>query len=161
MANAWKTLIGLVIFLAAVAFPFWYNAGHAATPTVPDLDPAAIATLKGRSCVEPTDYMRSSHMVLLEHWRNQAVRDGDRTYVASDGVQYEISLEKTCLGCHADGAPAGVAAHAAASPGGNAPAPGGAVSEAGPQFCTTCHAAGGVPQIDCWSCHVATGEVTP
>ena len=53
-----------------------------------------------KSCVAETEYMRSSHMDLLDDWRTVVVRDGVRVYKGHDGVEHDISLSQTCLGCH-------------------------------------------------------------
>ena len=45
--------------------------------------------------------MRAHHMELLDQWRNAVVREGKKTYVSrTSGASYEMSLTKTCLGCH-------------------------------------------------------------
>lgn len=123
MHDAGKIIAGLLIFVAAVTFPFWYNAGKASEMPAPVINPA----LKAAGCVEPADWMRKNHMDLLVDWRNMAVRDGHRTYTNSHGKQFEISLQNTCLNCHAN--------------------------EREGQFCTQCHTNTDV-RIDCWSCHL-------
>jgi len=137
MYDTGKIVTGLALFALAVTFPFWSNVGNTATPPAPDLNTPGIQAQKATECVEPVEYMRTSHMELLDLWRDQAVRDGNRTYVASGGKPYQISLQNTCLQCHA------------------------AAKETGPdpQFCATCHTAAGV-KINCFSCHVAGKEAS-
>ena len=54
-----------------------------------------------KECIEPTQYMRTSHVDLLNDWKESAVREGRRTYVASTGKEYTISLTNTCMvRCH-------------------------------------------------------------
>jgi hypothetical protein len=87
---------GLVVALAALAFPFWYAlaAGRAAPPKV-DL-PAGQA-----QCVEDAQYMKANHMDLLNRWRDAVVRNGKKMYVSKAfGKSYEMSFTKTCMGCH-------------------------------------------------------------
>ena len=77
-----------------------------------------------KQCVAPISYMRASHMQLLLQWRRDVVRRGDRKYVAFDGKVYDMSLTKTCLGCHNK-----------------------------EQFCGRCHTYAGVSGPYCWNCH--------
>lgn len=96
-----RTLIitGLIIFIALVAFPFWYNMGKASPQ--PDLVLTAKAKAAG-ACVMPTAYMRANHMHLLDAWRNSVVRDAKRVFVNPQGKTFNISLTKTCLDCHSN-----------------------------------------------------------
>ena len=60
----------LFVFLALVAFPFWYGAASGAgeerlAPEKPD----------GERCVAAKDYMTAAHMELLNEWRDRVVRD--------------------------------------------------------------------------------------
>ncbi|CEP67323.1 Multihaem cytochrome [Moorella glycerini] len=120
---------GLIVFIVLVTFPFWANAGKAAPAPAPSLDTPAIQQLPEKQCVEATAYMRTDHMKLLDEWRTQVVREGKRIYVASNGKEYEMSLEKTCLECHSSKA----------------------------QFCDQCHNYLDV-QPDCWTCHIEPKE---
>jgi hypothetical protein len=122
MHDGGKIIAGLVIFLAIVTFPFWYQAARGAEPGPPEL----AAPTEGKECVAPTEYMKVLHMDLLNVWRDQAVRDGDRFYLGVDGKEYQKSLVGTCIGCH-----------------GNRK-----------QFCDRCHAYVGT-QPHCWDCHGA------
>lgn len=81
-------------------------------------------------CIEPTQYMRDKHMDLLNDWKESVVRQGARTYVASDGQEYNMSLTGTCLVvCHSNKA----------------------------EFCDECHSYVGTKYVrltpDCWDCH--------
>lgn len=137
MYDAGKIVTGLALFVLAATFPFWSNVGRTAAPPAPDLNTPGIQAQKATECVESTAYMRASHMELLNLWRDQAVRVGNPTYVATSGKQYQISLQNTCLQCHT------------------------AAKETGPdpQFCATCHTNAAV-KIDCFSCHVAGKEAS-
>ena len=77
-----------------------------------------------KQCVEPTQYMIDNHPDLLDEWRTSVVREDTRIYVASDSQEYDISLTRTCLGCHSNKA----------------------------QFCDKCHDYVAVVP-DCWTCH--------
>ena len=99
-------IAGLVVFLVLATFPFWYAIVADEKLSPPDLvlpDPALPVFAGGQyHCVE--DNMVARHMDLLDQWRNLVVRDGKRQYTSEAyGEQYEMSLTKTCMGCHVDG----------------------------------------------------------
>jgi len=121
MYDANKIITGLIIFLCVITFPVWYGVTSGKAAYVPELK---IVT-EEKQCVESTQYMRDKHMDLLNDWRESVVRDGTRTYVASDGKEYNISLTETCLDCHSNKA----------------------------EFCDQCHDYVGV-KPDCWECHI-------
>jgi len=76
-------------------------------------------------CVAETSYMRTLHMDLLNDWRDEAVRDGDRVYVGLGGVEYDKSIAGTCLeSCHSNRE----------------------------EFCDRCHQYVGA-EVSCWECH--------
>ena len=83
-----KIAIGIIIFVVLVTSPYWYNMGKASVP------PKLVVGTTEKACVEPTPYMKSSHMQLLNDWRDQAVREGKREYVSSTGKKFDISLQK-------------------------------------------------------------------
>lgn len=147
MYNARPILAGLAIFLGLITFPFWYGMGKAAPAPEPNLDTPAIQQLQERECIEATAEMRARHMQLLNDWRNRVVRDSNRVYVARNGKKYDMSLQNTCLKCHANQAPPGQNLQV------QAPS-----SQA--QFCDTCHSYAGV-KPDCWTCHIAPKEGRP
>lgn len=112
---------GLLLFVAVLATPFWHALAHAKTAVrAPDLQ----LPLNQKQCVAPIDEMRVSHMRLLMSWRKEAVRQGQRKYVAFNGKVYDKSLTRTCLGCHNKA-----------------------------EFCDRCHTYAGVSQPYCWNCH--------
>jgi len=121
MYDKGKIIAGIIIFLILITFPIWYLTAHSQTSHVPSLE-----TPIGNECIEPTNWMLDNHMKLLDSWRNQAVRGGNYTYVASDGKEWDIALTGTCLACH-DKA----------------------------EFCDQCHSYEGVTP-DCWSCHISS-----
>ena len=125
-----KILAGIVVFLIAATIPFWYGRGKAVSPPDLKLDTPAIQQLQDKRCVEATPFMRSNHMKLLNTWRDSVVREGNRSYRATDGKVYHASLTGTCLECHSNKG----------------------------QFCDRCHDyAGSKPA--CWNCHIIPEEV--
>ena len=106
MYNGGKIIAGLVVFVALFTFPFYYNLN--ATITKPELktDTPAIqeyvAKYGKKECVESKAFMRTEHMQLLNQWRDSVVRDGNRLYVNAQGKQHTMSLQLTCLKCHAN-----------------------------------------------------------
>jgi len=127
--NRGVILAGIVVFLIVATFPFWRQTGRAVAPPDLKLDTPAIERLKEKLCVEPAPFMRANHMKLLATWREGAVREGKRTYTATDGKVYPVSLTGTCLACHSNKE----------------------------QFCDRCHDyAGAKPR--CWSCHIIPKE---
>jgi hypothetical protein len=73
--------------------------------------------------------MRTSHMKLLDDWRDEVLRDGDRTPIEVDGVKYEKSLMNGCMKCHEDKK----------------------------KFCDECHTYASVKPY-CWDCHFLPKE---
>jgi hypothetical protein len=129
MYNADKIIPGLVIFLAVLTLPFWYNHGKAATPPQPKIDTPAIQQMRQKQCILPKIDMRSGHMQILNDWRTQVVRNGLRQYTAIDGKQYNMSLQNECMKCHSNKV----------------------------QFCDQCHNYMAVTPY-CWTCHVEPKE---
>ncbi|GAW91758.1 sulfate reduction electron transfer complex DsrMKJOP subunit DsrJ [Calderihabitans maritimus] len=129
MYNARNTVIGLILLIGLVSFPFWYSTGKAASAPQPKLDTPTIQELEEKRCVEATPYMRASHMQLLNEWRTSVIREGNRIYVAENGERYNMSLQNTCMECHSNKT----------------------------QFCDRCHKYVGV-KPDCWTCHIESKE---
>jgi hypothetical protein len=125
MYDAGKIITGLIVFLALITFPIWYNQASGAAITKPQLK----IDTEAKECVAPTEYMRESHLELLNEWRDLVVRDGNRVYVAFNGVKHEMSLSNTCMKCHSNKA----------------------------QFCDQCHNYVGVKPY-CWDCHIEPKE---
>ncbi len=97
MYDAGKIIVGLVIFVGLMTYPFWSSPGRP-TP-LPQVELTAEAKA-AKECVEGTEFMRSTHMQLLNEWRDQTVREGMRIYTGSGGRQYAVSLSNTCMQCH-------------------------------------------------------------
>lgn len=98
MYDAGKIITGLVVFLALITFPIWYNQASGAAITKPE--PKIVTEAK--ECVAPTEYMRQYHLQLLNQWRDLVVRNGNRVYVGFNGVEHEMSLSNTCMECHSN-----------------------------------------------------------
>ncbi|MFH1300796.1 MAG: sulfate reduction electron transfer complex DsrMKJOP subunit DsrJ [Planctomycetota bacterium] len=125
MHDGGKIIAGLVLFLAIVTSPIWYHQASGTVPTVPD--PKIIT--EAEFCVAPTPYMKAFHMDLLNQWRDDVVRTGERIFQGPDGKEYEKSLSRTCMNCHSNKA----------------------------EFCDRCHDYTGVTAY-CWDCHVEPRE---
>ncbi|MFC1939357.1 sulfate reduction electron transfer complex DsrMKJOP subunit DsrJ [Chloroflexota bacterium] len=117
------TVIIVLIFL--VMFPLWYVLASGKAAYIPE--PEIISEKK--QCIEAGQYMRDKHMDLLNDWMESVVRQGTRTYVASDCQEYNMSLTGTCLDCHSNKG----------------------------EFCDRCHNYVGV-QPECWDCHIVPEE---
>lgn len=131
--NGKKIIPGLLIFIALVTLPLWYNMGKAAPVPDPKIDTPAIQQMAEKKCVLPKEEMRTGHMQLLNDWRTQVVRNGNRLYVAADGKKYGMSLQNDCMKCHSNKT----------------------------QFCDQCHTYAGLDAQStpyCWTCHIAPKE---
>ncbi len=125
MYDAGKITAGVVVFLGLVTFPVWSNIakGEAAPAPDPKID------TEETECVAPADYMRNSHMAMLNEWRDLVVREGNRIYVGFNGKEHPISLSNACMQCHPNKA----------------------------EFCDECHNYAGVYPY-CWDCHIEPKE---
>jgi hypothetical protein len=128
--DAGKIFTGLALFIVFLTAPIWLSGGKSASPPEIKVDAPVIQKLSEKRCLEPTAYMKASHMELLGTWRQAVVREGESVYVASDGKNYRMSLSDTCLYCHSNK----------------------------DQFCDRCHNYEGVKPA-CWSCHVVPQEL--
>ncbi|HRY38480.1 MAG TPA: sulfate reduction electron transfer complex DsrMKJOP subunit DsrJ, partial [Smithellaceae bacterium] len=123
-------ILGLGIFVVGVTFPIWYGTIKSTPAPVLSLDTPVINSMQNKKCVEDTAFMRGNHMKMLDVWRDEVVRKGQRKYTAKDGRKYEKSLTGTCIQCHSNKE----------------------------QFCDRCHNYVGAKPT-CFSCHVVPGEV--
>ncbi|MCX8070104.1 MAG: sulfate reduction electron transfer complex DsrMKJOP subunit DsrJ [Thermodesulfovibrionales bacterium] len=129
MYDTGKILVGIVIFLLFITFPFYYNMGKAVAKPDPSIDTPVIKQMEKKQCVESKNAMKTLHMQLLNDWRDAVVRDGKRLYVASDGKTYNMSLQNTCMNCHSNKK----------------------------RFCDECHNYMAVKPY-CWDCHIQPKE---
>lgn len=116
-----KIIPGVIIFLIIFLYPLYSNLGGAAPVPKPEKPKASVA----KQCVMPTEYMRAEHMKVVDDWRNQVVRYGDRIWTSPSGQSFNMSLSNTCMECHNDKA----------------------------KFCDKCHNYVGVTPY-CWDCHL-------
>lgn len=121
MYDAGKIIPGLIIFFALITSPIWYNIASGKGAYKPDVK---IVTTE-KQCVAETAYMKSSHMDLVNSWRDKVVRENMRNYHSFSGREFTMSLTGTCLGCHTNKA----------------------------EFCDRCHSYVGDSPY-CWDCHV-------
>jgi hypothetical protein len=126
MYDGGKIIVGLIIGLGLLLSPFYYNAGKAIKPPDPELTPKA---KEAKVCVEETQYMRTSHMSLLDRWRQRAVREDEWYFTGIDGKVYYEGLQATCLDCHSNKS----------------------------KFCDQCHNYLDVDPY-CWDCHIEPKE---
>ena len=122
MNDKGKIIAGLVIFIILFSFPIWFNMGKAAPPPELKLTEKALAA---KECVRSSAYMKAEHMQLLDDWRLEVVRNGQRVYVNSKGKAFNMSLSNTCLDCHSNKT----------------------------EFCDKCHNYASVRPY-CWDCHI-------
>lgn len=120
-----KIVFGIITFVVVLTVPFWQALGREFSSPNPNTDTPVIQQMAQKQCIEDTDYMRNNHMKLLNDWRMQAVRNGQKVYTAQDGKRYHISIQQTCLDCHSNKA----------------------------EFCDRCHTYAEV-EPDCWDCHI-------
>jgi hypothetical protein len=99
MYDRGKIVIGLIIGICLLLFPFFYTFGKAAKAPTPELTAKA---QEAKTCIEPTAIMKTQHMKILDTWRNEVVRENNRLYTSSTGKIYDMSLENTCMSCHSN-----------------------------------------------------------
>lgn len=121
MYNKRTIIPGLAIFVLFVTFPLWFNAfSTASTVPKPELPPGG-----EKQCVASATEMRASHMALLNEWRDDVLRDGDRVAVTVNGKEYRKGLQMACMQCHTNKE----------------------------KFCDSCHEYVSVTPY-CWDCHL-------
>ena len=123
MYDAKLIIPGLIVFVALMTFPIWKNMGNAGPAPKPE-KPVGVT-----KCVESAQFMRTSHMKVLDDWRDQVLREGNRTPVEVEGVKYDRSLMNGCMKCHAEKK----------------------------KFCDECHTYTSVKPY-CWDCHYVPKE---
>lgn len=113
-----------VVFCVIVLSPFMVNIGNAQTAPVIKIDTPTIDAKGATQCILPTEDIKSTHMQMLETWRNAVVRDGQVSCTNKDGQVMDMSLDDTCLACHSNRQ----------------------------EFCDACHEYVNVEPY-CWECH--------
>jgi hypothetical protein len=128
MYDSGKIILGIIVLIVLITSPIWYNLASSESAIKPNI---RIQVKDGQTeCVTNTEYMRTSHMDLLNDWRDDVVRNGNRKYISETGKEYEMSLTKTCTNCHSNKS----------------------------QFCDQCHDYVGVTPY-CWNCHIEPVEM--
>lgn len=132
MYDRGKIITGIVIAVILLLFPFWHQIlyGGGKAEKGPELELSAKAQEAGE-CIEEKTTMRTQHMKILDEWRNEAAREGSRSYRSSSGKIFEKSLQNTCMSCHSNKS----------------------------KFCDRCHDFAGVTP-SCWECHIVPKERT-
>jgi hypothetical protein len=123
MYDSGKILLGLIIFIGLFTYPIWYDLASGGAANKPNIVLPNNEDIK--ECVASTEYMRASHMDLLNEWRDLVVREEKRIYTSPSGKEFEMSLTNTCTNCHSNKS----------------------------EFCDRCHNYLGVTPY-CWNCHV-------
>ena len=130
MYDGWKVIIGIIIFIGIATFPILYDTGKASVPPPePKIDTPEIQKMVDKKCIESKSFMKTEHMVMLNDWRDSVVRDGNRLYIATNGKEYAMSLQNTCMKCHSNKK----------------------------KFCDECHNYVAVKPY-CWDCHIVPKE---
>ncbi|MCB2181717.1 MAG: sulfate reduction electron transfer complex DsrMKJOP subunit DsrJ [Desulfobulbaceae bacterium] len=120
MYDKGKIVPGLIIFVGLMLFAIFNNAGQ--KPQPPKLEkPEGY-----KECVLPVEEMKQSHMVLLNEWRDEVIREGKREQVKVGGKMFDKSLQRGCMHCHTSKK----------------------------KFCDVCHEFASVYPY-CWDCHIA------
>ncbi len=129
-------VVGLIVALVVITFPFWYTLGAGSSPQPKWEIPEG-------KCVEAD--MRAQHMSLLNEWRDAVVREGKNEPYTSKahGTSHEMSLTKTCLsGCYVQATDAKAASVEEDVP-----------TATRAEFCNQCHDYANVSPT-CWDCHL-------
>jgi hypothetical protein len=129
MNDRGRIILGLLVFLALITFPVWYNLVSGIESRPPEIELPPDET----RCVADREFMRTEHMQLLMDWRDEVVRNNQRIYTTEDNRQFPMSLAcstrtkdgGSCMSCHANK----------------------------DKFCDRCHDYLAVTPY-CWDCHV-------
>lgn len=132
--NKGPIFLGILVFLAIALFPFYNNFGKVNAKPELKLDTPAIQEWEKqhgkKECVEPKEWMRGEHMVLLNNWRDSVVRDYNRGYISdASHKRFNMSLQNECMRCHSNKK----------------------------KFCDECHNYMAVKPF-CWDCHIQPKE---
>ena len=123
MGNKKLLMIGIIIFVIFLIFPILYNSGSAGTLPNPE------KPKDYKECVKDKQFMRTSHMVLINQWRDEVLREGNREKIVVLEKKYDKSLMNGCMLCHNNKK----------------------------KFCDECHVYASVAPY-CWDCHFVPKE---
>ncbi|MGV1100927.1 sulfate reduction electron transfer complex DsrMKJOP subunit DsrJ [Thiovibrio sp. JS02] len=126
-----RIIPALIIFIGIMTSPMWLQLGNASKAPKPE------KPKEFTECVAPTQYMRETHMLLLNQWRDDILRedadvertDPKRLGHTANGTEYVRSLQNGCMNCHTSKK----------------------------KFCDECHAYTSVKPY-CWDCHIQPKE---
>ena len=98
MYDGGKIIPGLIIGLCLFMSPFGYNAIFGKDTKVPEPELTAKAK-EAKQCIAPKAYMTAWHMHLLDNWRHEVVRDGDRYFNTNEDLWWgwHYSLDSRLL----------------------------------------------------------------
>jgi hypothetical protein len=125
MYNKRTVIPGLIIFVLFVTAPVWFNGLSAGPAPKPELPPGG-----EKQCVAPASEMRAKHMQLLNEWRDDVLRNGERVAITVDGKEYRKGLQMACMECHSNKE----------------------------KFCDSCHDYASVKPY-CWNCHLTPAQI--
>lgn len=123
MYDKGKIIPGLIVFVALMLIAVFNNAGKKPEP------PKIEKPKDYKECVLPVEEMKQSHMVLLNDWRDEVIREGKREQIKVGDKMFDKSLQRGCMHCHTSKK----------------------------KFCDVCHEFASVYPY-CWDCHVAPIE---
>lgn len=123
MYDGGKIIAGLIIFVGLMLFAVFNNLGSKIE------EPKLQKPVGYKECVRPLEEMKESHMVILNEWRDEVIREGKREMVEAGGQMFEKSLQNGCMHCHTSKE----------------------------KLCDVCHQFASVYPY-CWDCHVAPVE---
>jgi hypothetical protein len=129
MNDKGKIILGLIVFIILMTFPVWWNLFGGVAPMEDPIVQTKDVPGKDQ-CVRPVEYMKARHMDLLNEWRDEVVREGERFTEGPDGSIIEKSLSNTCMDCHSNK----------------------------DTFCDRCHNYMAVSPY-CWDCHLMPDEM--
>ncbi len=123
MYDKGKIIPGIIVFVCLLIFPILYNSGSAGVLPNPE------KPKDQKECVKDKQYMRTTHMQLINDWRDEVLREGNREKVVVQGKKYDKSLMNGCMTCHTNKK----------------------------KFCDECHVYASVYPY-CWDCHFVPKE---
>jgi len=96
MYDGGKIIPGLIIGLCLFLSPFGYNAIFGKDTKAPKPELTAKAE-EAKQCVAPKQYMTAWHMHLLDNWRHEVVRDGERDFNTNEDLWWDYRLDSRLL----------------------------------------------------------------
>jgi len=119
-----RIIPALILFVGVMTYPIWSSSSDAAKAPKPE------KPKDYKECVAPAQFMRTTHMKLLNDWRDDILREGgSRTGHTADGTEFVRSLQNGCMKCHSNKK----------------------------KFCDVCHTYTSVKPY-CWDCHLQPKE---